>query len=404
LKGDLPLATTSESGELAKLKRERFNLRLVIIAIVCFLFGTACLAALDIIGPYLIFKVNKQLMVLAHHVFAIVSAVGIVGFIYEMFAHRRLAQEILDQMRTLLNEDPTSAQSLSNEARQERVANTLKAHLGARMGAAIYEGLVKRYLVYHTAYREDATYKITLKELQEDITITSGTEHETAVMLSKENYFKLFAHYSFIREITDSQRLIACTLSETEGYTALYSLFRQPECLIREVVQLDEHDKQKIDKLFKDFDKPDSTVAVINQLFSFQAFLDGQEVTVKHQLIDAGLQSGCTFSWNMILPSEIAHRKSVKYDIKVRSICAKSFHRFPVLLGEPALNPEIELTYPSGLKVATVPFINGDEPFDPRKIMNDPEECKITVAISGINGGEAWVFPNSGVLFVWGDK
>ncbi|HJX85062.1 MAG TPA: hypothetical protein VJ723_12025 [Candidatus Angelobacter sp.] len=331
-----------------------------------------------------------------HHLAAIVAAVGVVGLIFEWTERKRLVEEMVAQMRQLFQADPTFAKHLRKETSQKLVENTLSAHLGSKLGPAIYEGLVSKYLTQETVHREDVRYEVSLAELEQAITVAGESG---SVTFTPDKYFSLTSAYEFKRQIKAGHRLIAFTLAEDESYTELYNLFQHPECLAREVIQLEQADKQELVNCLGSIKGAYSQERIENFLW-VSVTLNGRKIPTVLKIHTA---KHLSFSWELgDIPKEITDAGSVDYEICIKTLIAKSFHRFPVLLAEPALNPRIVFNYPKDiLRVITVPFINGNAPFDPTNVTEIPMMGRITVNIANPKSKDAWAFPNSGALFIW---
>jgi hypothetical protein len=97
--------------------------------------------------------------------------------------------------------------------------------------------------------------------------------------------------------------------------------------------------------------------------------------------------------------SEIPEDRELMHRIVIEGIIDKNTRSFPILIVEPTCLPEFEFTYPTNLVVPPPQHIlTTAKPFDP-VITSLPGKYRLT--LGAYRPEECWVFPNSGVLFVW---
>jgi hypothetical protein len=179
--------------------------------------------------------------------FSIVAGTGFIGILFELSLRRNLITETVLRLRTLFDEDPDFANSLSVTAQEERVENTLRAHLGAELGRAIFLGLVHRYFTQPKRYRKDARLLVALSSCSE---LKINTFLPPKAPLDVTKYCSLVADYSFRLKVKRSRTtFVICTLSDDIG--DLYEIFRKEDCIAREIIQLDEKDRTVILEAFK---------------------------------------------------------------------------------------------------------------------------------------------------------
>src|ERR1700752_2119495 len=221
------------------------SMRVILVSIVLSLLGPGGLFALDYSS-----RINRDVVspptngrpsqvdhdpwwhYLLFHLLALIGSVGLVGLSLELISRGELVADYIRKMKELFDEDPDLAKSLSDEARQRRVENTLKAHLGEEGGKAIYYGIVRRYLTQKSPFRHDITYEATIDDLEEEVELGEG---RYKVTLSTGHYYRLTVSWSFRRAYEKYDSIGCILVQENEE---LDRWFDRPKCLYREVVEI----------------------------------------------------------------------------------------------------------------------------------------------------------------------
>lgn len=326
---------------------------------------------------------------IAHHVFALLSSVGLVGLIFELGLRNALLRECTHEMRRLFDTDPHLAQTLSLKKRQELVKGSLTAHLKGP-GEAIYWGVVHRYLLEQTFLRTTFDYTVTIDDLRQDISAPTNGEEFT---VPQGDYYKRSVRCSFEKEFSPEQKLIGCILAEHDQ--ELVRWFEDRQCLFREVVYLREAHRTQLIQLL-------SAAAghqrrLLDAIFNFSVWIDHQCIEIQNLSLHLG---GKAAVLELKTPDSLQGR-SVLHEIRLETVISKENWKYPVHLVDPSLNPVITFEYLAiTISNASVePFLNTRAPFAPQ-IQPDDKARRITVRPSA-GEGDPWVFPNSGALFTW---
>ena len=374
-------------AEAAEKEIETTTLKSYVVSAVYALFGLSGLAGVD----YLTHRLPHQpwWLLAVQNAFAIVAGTGFIGILFELGLRRNLVAETVVRLKTLFDEDTQFAHSLSDSARERRVENTLKAHLGAELGQAIFLGLVHRYFVQPTRYRKDARLVVALSACSE-VKVNSFLTGQTHLDVSK--YCSLVADYSFKVKFPNAGIIsVICTFSDDIG--DLYESFRRPDCLAREVIQLDEADKTVILEAFRTAGK-NNWANIIKSIAQIEILMNGTKLPL----------SGVHFSepsLSLVFEFNAAGRKENtdldRYQVIIRTLFLRSYGVFPIVLAEPTYNPYIELSYSDSklTRVSSAPFLTSEMPFQPR-VIHDRELKRKSIDTANENGEPARDF-----IFTW---
>ncbi len=327
------------------------------------------------------------------HLFALIGSAGFIGFIFE-FLFRR---DAIEQFARLFDGDPRFAAALSQDARRRSVANTLRAQLGPEIGEALYEGIVSRYLVADSPYKKQFVYEAVLDDLAADVELAPG------IVLSARDYYRLTMTMRFQRPFRyTSTMLIGCIL--TDDFAELNHWFRQENCIFRDTLVLTASDRQTVKGHWGRTAAADLARAVAPILTLEKLTIDDIPLEIASAaMAPSGNSAGLTLKVPRSLKQSAQDSPLAWYEMAVSGLIDKKARKYPVILSEPTEDPVITLRYPAaGIQhVMAAPFFTGQEPFKPTIVH---AKDQVTVSFPRIQEKHAWVFPNSGTIFLWDDR
>jgi hypothetical protein len=326
------------------------------------------------------------------HLFSLVGSAGLVGLIFESMFRK----EAIDQFARLFDGDPHFAAALSQDARQRRVRNTLKAQLGSEIGEALYDGVVSRYLVANSPYKKQFVYEAVLADLAADVKLAPN------VILAKSAYYRLTMTERFQRPFrhAPSRMQIGCIL--TDDFPEVDYWFSKKNCIFRETLVLSGGDRDAVRDLFSKLSAADLLRAVSLILTIEKVSINGTSLEiVSAAMAPSGNSVGIVLKVPRSLTIAAQAGSLAWYEITISGLIAKSARKYPVILAEPTEDPMITLRYPAAgiQRMVAAPFFTGQDPFKPRIAPRD-DLRQITVSFPRIQDKHVWVFP-SGTIFLW---
>jgi hypothetical protein len=496
------------------------------ISLLLFLVGLSMFWGIDYFIDF--DPAHKSLGYVASHKIpeALISA-GALGILFRMLFYNNLKSSFIEETRNLFNEDITLARSLNDAAREQRVENTLKAHLGSELGGAIHTSLVARYFSSSNTFRRNMTEDVTIDDLEQDITIispksssllipddildwstllttlqkeggskslnpakricellppqvqlifnrdTQPTELESedmssliralnnilaqrdfyrapyfeglnfsdetklfialnpasmadaevrrrnrllledsypqivatsnppeSVTLSTNSYYRVTVRSTYERNLDEARDRIGCIL--VEDPQELNNWFGRTDCLFRDVVGLNQSDRDKTLAMFENLDPEGDrklALSIIEKIFKVTVKVDGHYVLPDEIKLTPGNNS---IEIRLCDLKRFGKDKRVLYEVTLESVMSKSVKRYPIILVDPCENPQITFSYPA-VSISNVnPFVffTGKDPFSPKIDQRPPREKRVIISLPRWMGDQ-WVFPNSGIIFTW---
>ncbi|HUA97949.1 MAG TPA: hypothetical protein VMA34_06455 [Terracidiphilus sp.] len=319
------------------------------------------------------------------HSSEILSSVGLIGLLLELAVRRELVAEIEYRIKIFFRVDREVIELLGEKARKDIVSNTLRAHLGDDLGLAIFSGVVNRYFEDQNSYRTDASYEISMREMECDRAITAGG---VRVIFPASDYFQVTAKYHFHRKLLGNEQKAIAVIFDN-NWEDLIDKFRLPYCFFREMLPLF---PQEVDPLFQTL-RNGSGPLQLSRLCRVEVEIGGNRLQLTPPTIE---DRSVTFRFDT---SKVRDPGLIRHKIEINSLIAKSACSYSILVTEPTRGPEFEFNFPESLQVKVEHFFTGAQPFD---VMVDKHiPGRRTVSMKSRNPDESWVFPNSGVNFSW---
>ncbi len=278
-----------------------------------------------------------------------------------VFVHKGKTDTVEPRLRRIFI--PEEERSLS------RIDNVIRRCFQARaedteMGDAIF------YEMFETLFgKEDRRLELRTN-FRYDITVADFTAKEIREDPEAADYFKVTTHIEYTKTLRNNPFIIGCALNNQQ----LSDLFEDPRCEYRWLLF-------SRDALFKESDFQVDRVCV-----------DGETVPIiRTAYTTRGYEVWCG---GELLRRKINRPVRLKIDIQTKKY--KSSNNFSVYLVYPTRGLDISFNF-AGTKlrnVREVSFFAGKHPY-PRVITEKGRSIRLMIDEND------WVFPNSGVTFIW---
>ena len=351
------------------------------------LFGSILLviigASIFIIYSYLTFPeigwgelVEKIIVKLVE----VLMIAGFIGMAHELLVRRRIEGEMTMAVGKAINADiKFLKEKFRGKAVDSIIKNCFEAKLcNADRAVALYEGLGLPSF-NEEIFRSEFDYKINLAQLDSDLEI----DH---IVFSTANYFRMREDLIYKKRlrIKENQALIV-GLCFDERHLEHY---RGKECIYRTILRLADNDKENLLERIKI--NPNE----ILKIFSIETVkINGEDLdppTLRSYDDDKGIE--------MIYYSN-KKKEGVTIEISINSIRNKNINYYSAYLYDPTFNPKIRLEYCDEIgEVFPIAFFTSKSKGANKKTRPDPPNPLAKYCSIEIN---EWVFPTSGVVFVW---
>ncbi|MBW2543997.1 MAG: alanine racemase [Deltaproteobacteria bacterium] len=250
-----------------------------------------------------------------------------------------------------------------------RIDNMIRGCLQARTSDMEFADAIY-YEMFETLFgRENRQLELRMG-FRYDIRISNFPDGEKESRGPDANYFRVTTHIEYIKTLRDKFFIIGCARNDAQ----LSALFEEEKCEYRWLLN-------GTDSPFREGDFRVARVRV-----------DGGDVPV--------INAGNTDRGYEVLCGgdglEECLNRQVKVEIEIETKKHKSSRMFSVYLAYPTRGMDISFNYEkTGLKnVREVSFFAGRHPY-PEIIMDEGKSIELNI------GEDEWVFPNSGVTFIW---
>ncbi|MCG3145035.1 MAG: hypothetical protein HONDAALG_02576 [Gammaproteobacteria bacterium] len=319
---------------------------------------------------------------------------GFLGLIFQIFFRRKLAREFEEQIQDLFYSGPL-AKNLKEDARKNLVSGVLTAHLGEEEGEAIFDGIVEGYIVGTSPFRRNFRYDVVISDLKNDIQIKSKNGQETFVTLDKAAYYGVDVHLRYERQLGNNLTTIGCVLLDDSQELKYW--FDKDDCLFRDVVSLNEQDRQIIIDTLTKRSGEIKVDDVLCSIFKLQIKING--TVVESDKISV-IRDGKSIEYRLKGIQQIAKKNTAKlaeYEIKVISLMSRESRNYPIRLIEPCKNPVVTFSYLAGdiSNVKVFEFFSDSTDIDHREDIK-----RVTIQPRQMMRNK-WIFPVSGVTFSW---
>ena len=278
-----------------------------------------------------------------------------------VFVHKGKVDTVEPRLRRIFI--PDEEKSLS------RIDNVIRRCFQARaedteMGDAIF------YEMFETLFgKEDRRLELRTN-FRYDITVADFSAKEVKGDPEAVNYFKVTTHIEYTKTLRNNPFIIGCALNNQQ----LSELFEDPRCEYRWLLF-------GRDALFKESDFQVDRVCVDSEVVP---------------MIRAGYTTRGYEIWcgGDVLKKKMNRPVRLKIDIQTKKY--KSSNNFSVYLVYPTRGLDISFNY-AGTKlknVREVSFFAGKRPY-PQVVTERGKSIRLTI------NDDDWVFPNSGVTFIW---
>ncbi len=348
------------------------------------------------------------------------------GILYNFLTTVNYRRENLQALTLLFNEQPEFLSRLSAETQRDIVKNTLKAVLGSSYGNIVYEQIVRSYLEPKEPFRTDYSYYLTCNQNR-----TGGLVLNDHALQFQKTFEKEAQKYIWLRQ---DIRIVQCRNNPIEHFheTLLVALVFDAETLNKLIPNSDfvftDVVRFPID-IFEQFSEAESDQAleaIVKEVFDFQVRqIHGGKVSANDTFDDRSI---IKVRWQTTevknVPkkyieihianqaSENQTREEAGFDRAfvefAYHICftlpqSRSNSNFSVSLSYPTQRPLIDFSV-SGTPIKNLEAVEHISQFGVR------ESCNIMDINSDIGTrhirfqSQKWIFPNSGIMFVWEDN
>lgn len=383
---------TKNSDKRSGNEEELFNKNIVAISIL-----GACTIIVGVVlyfvSPhYIEFSWYDILFVSLGALFGALFTTVIIGVIYEFLTKKNF----LNEMRTKVSEaflfDKSNIDGHHPEKKIGAVRIYLESILGEERGAVLYKEMVAPYLEAEKySYRQDFNYDIKYKE-------ENNSNGYFVCFNNKEEY--RFVHETLEYEKCYSPKVISCLkLGFAVELKTLENWFGDDKMFFREILDVNKEESEAIKKMdvndIKDFAMKFMGIEVsiiITNADKSRTYKNIKDFSVEKYESNGAFIIKCDLEG--ILNDD--HRtESYRAKIKFMMPQRREVKRFLVTLPELTEAPRIDFHYTDKMKIMNViPFFT-NIPNDKGEYITHTKNA-ITVSYK-----ERWIFPKSGVLFVW---
>jgi hypothetical protein len=324
-----------------------------------------------------VFLINGFLKDFAGH-FLIISAVLM---IFELFMRRQFKDEMAVTVAEAINADVTFLKEKMEGKVDSIIKNCLEAKLRNKaMAINFFDGLISPAISLEN-HRKTFDYKISLEKLNEDVCVDNAT-------FGKDSYFRMTEDLTFTKRLIlkkEMELVVGVCFADEQ-----LKHYKGKECIYRSVLKFKDSEKEVIKTIVDNNHFPETILKITINIGSVELTL--QDISTYD------VMKGIRFAYKYE-GTEIKADKETKVEIKVTTFHEKEANYYTAYLFEPTFKPTIQLKYNDEMK----------EPFCISYFMcnegeqKEPEEPRDNF-ISVSTKIKEWVFPTSGVVFMWTPK
>ncbi len=356
-----------------KLTRETINLRVVIVS------AMASLSSLPIWYAYA--RIIEPWSIFVRALAETIAIAGFVGITYEILVRRRFEKEMAFTLIKTISADVMLLKKEFKDIIEDFIKNCLHAKLCNKEKAdALYQNLVLPNIDENT-FRTKFDYKIFLRDI-------TGSNSLSDLDVDKNNYFEMeeLLEYKKSLNLKEINELVIGICFDDEQLKH----YQDKNCIYRIILRIKGSDKEKVlDKVISDRNS-------INKIFKIEklkvANQELNEINISNYETDKGIKITCKGDKKI-------ENGEVPIYIKVKTIRDRNINYYTAYIFDPTYAPIIMLCYPSKDIKEVSPVIYFTSESKGRGI--DPKRGTDYICI---NASDEWVFPNSGVVFVWDKK
>lgn len=242
---------------------------------------------------------------------------------------------------------------LSNIELNQILENVLQVRLNEELGSTVYRDLLEVLFGENTTPLDFRTH------FQYDITIPS----------IQDQPFAIKTHITYQKTLLDDHFIIGCATDQA----TLNELFKMPQCEYRELLPQTETPLSPANFKIDQIRVEQINITDISENITSRAKM----LTCRHPH----------------LKDKIGQR--VTFEIQTQTFYTNPCHHFPVYIVQPIRGMSISLSYPSS-EIKTVDvfsFFAGKAKY--------PQKLSSIGRLEVVLPANTWIFPNSGVLFMW---
>lgn len=352
-------------SKVDKLVRENITLRVMLITVVTLTIGTPLWYVHKYIpGPgSSLFKALAETVLIA----------GFVGIIYDLFLRRRFKDEMAIIVSKSINADVDFLKEKMGGEVDSIIENCFEAKLcNKEMAGIIFNGLVFPYLDLEK-FRRTFGYEIKFHKLNSDIITSSAA-------FSKDSYFKVteeltYTKHLFIKKDTDF--VVGLCLDDKQ-----LECYKDEDCVYRTIFRINESERITL-----------QTYPLPETIFKITICINDNELTQNMTTYDneRGIKINCKYTG-----TKISVEEKTEFKISVAMLHTKRQNYYTAYLYDPSYNPNIKLHYIDEMSniFATTHFTTSEK----KDIKPEPKNDAKYILVEA---KDLWVFPTSGVVFIW---
>ncbi len=314
----------------------------------------------------------ELLKVLWKHLTEILLMAGFIGIVYELWIRREFEREMENTVLRAVNANATLLkEKFRGEAVDSIIRNCLEAKLcNEGRATALYEGLISPYVAVES-FRNKFDYEIKLNKLDNNITANEIT-------FSRDSYFRVIEELTYIKRLnikSGMEFVVGLCLNDSQ-----LENYKDKNCIYRTIFRIGESEKAVLNRPLPE------------DIFKIEVKLNDKELTSSLTEYDAknGIKIVCKYKGEKINVDE----ESTFY-VKVVTLHNKNVNYYTAYLYDPSKCPKIKLHYTDEIKdiFAVTHFTTSKGKDVIPKRDNDARHISVDT--------DEWVFPTSGVVFVW---
>jgi hypothetical protein len=298
---------------------------------------------------------------------------GFVGILYDLFLRRSFKIEMAIMVSKAINANVDFLREKMGGEVDSIIESCLEAKLcNNKMAKMFFKGLIFPYLDIEK-YRRKFDYEIKFQKLDSDLEVNS-------VMLRKDLYFKVTEELTYTKHLLikkDTDFVVGLCLDDKQ-----LEYYKDDDCVYRTIFRINESERIAL-----------HTYPLPETIFKITICINDNELMQNMTTYDneRGIKINCKYTG-----MEISVEEKAEFKISIAMLHTKSKNYYTAYLYDPSHNPNIKLHYIDEMSniFATTHFTTSER----KDIKPEPNNDAKHIRVEAKN---VWVFPTSGVVFIW---
>lgn len=324
--------------------------------------------------------------------------IGMIDLIYAVSLRREFQEEMSQEIYKAFNKERDILKKFTKEAIGEFIHANLQVRLGDEKGDVLYREAVKPYIdSSEEIFRTKFEYDINLSELDSDMSCSNG--NGCGVTFTKADYYRITEELKFSKKIdlgNQNNNILTLIIAFDDLGLLPYSppSEHSKNCIYREILKARQNEIKECKNKWGN-----GCIGKIgdSKPINFKIKVNGTDLEIKPSFVVSDNVFKIICDYNKVR-LEVDHQTD--FVIEVQSIHAKEINYYSAYIFEPSYNPEVHFGWSNSTikEVIPIAFYTGKNAGDLEITPTSPSSFKY-IKVKPKN--EEWVFPRSGVVFIW---